>query len=295
MLWSRRDGLTDLAHTPCAWVRRVYSVHYVVLGSFRRQPPARKTCQTGLRAASVLPINTAGSMIPRENSEMAQGGPKLPSEAVQALLSVALFIHLFCVFVSLSSNWIRSPVQRRLLVILRPYTQLLNIDLNFTPYHLTHGRRYEVDNCIEVDIEDEQGGKTTMRLPPDDSMRAGKAYARYKALANIMAFFAIMEEENGVSHVAQSVAAHAFAAHLATNAPADDVAIRGEIRSQQHNLQTTEALRNGVPGQADPNDASFFGTSYVADIHVDRTSGEVRIHKRTGRGEAAPVGNPESE
>jgi len=51
-------------------------------------------------------------------------------------VSLAIFVHLFCVFVVLSSNFSPSELQNRLVKVVSPYTKTLHLDPNFVPFHL---------------------------------------------------------------------------------------------------------------------------------------------------------------
>src|SRR5687768_4516610 len=63
-----------------------------------------------------------------------------PSSPALSLLSLAIFIHLTCVFVVLGSNLQRSPLQARLVSLFAVYTKFFNFDPDFTPYYLVSGR-----------------------------------------------------------------------------------------------------------------------------------------------------------
>jgi hypothetical protein len=61
---------------------------------------------------------------PQSDSPQGRGPPPL----VRSILSLLLFIHFFCVLVVLSSTYIRSRLQGRLVAIFGPYTELLALD-----------------------------------------------------------------------------------------------------------------------------------------------------------------------
>ena len=79
-----------------------------------------------------------------------EGEPPAGEPSSRPFISLLLFIHLFCVFVAMSSNLSRSGLQDRLLRVLSPYTQLLGFDLNYTPYHFTHNLPLDVDHRVEL-------------------------------------------------------------------------------------------------------------------------------------------------
>jgi hypothetical protein len=70
---------------------------------------------------------------------MSSGPPlnRSLSPQVRSLISLLLFMHLFCVFFCLFSVYAPSRFQQRLLGVLSPYTQSMNIDLDYAPYYLT--------------------------------------------------------------------------------------------------------------------------------------------------------------
>lgn len=59
------------------------------------------------------------------------------SPQFRSLITLLLLMHLFCVFFCLFSVYAPSRFQQRLLGVLSPYTQSMNIDLDYAPYYLT--------------------------------------------------------------------------------------------------------------------------------------------------------------
>lgn len=88
-----------------------------------------------------------------------------PSTA-RSIISVLLFVHLFCVFVVLASNYRRSPLLGRLVSFFGVYTQALNFDPNFTPFHLTTGQTADDDHILEVEMSDGPAAGQKVLLPP---------------------------------------------------------------------------------------------------------------------------------
>lgn len=84
----------------------------------------------------------------------------------RSLISVLLFAHLFCVLVVLSSNYRRSPLLSRLVSFFAVYTQALNFDPNFTPFHLTTGQTADDDHILEVEMMDGPAAGQKFSLPP---------------------------------------------------------------------------------------------------------------------------------
>ena len=65
--------------------------------------------------------------------------PMQPNENQRTIVSLLLFMHLFCVITVLSSNYLPSPLQQRLVAIVAPYTKSLHLDPNFVPFQITSG------------------------------------------------------------------------------------------------------------------------------------------------------------
>ena len=211
------------------------------------------------------------------------------SETARSICTLFLLIHLLCVFICLSANWIRSPLQAGLLRVLAPYTQLLNIDLSFTPYHLTHAQQHDVDNFIEIEILPGTTDAARVRLPHVESFQGGKAYHRYKTLADVMAFHALRDDDETTSTLAQSVAMHVLQNHVVSSVGEhpDNAGLRGVVRVRQHTLQATNDLRQG---NNNPSADQYYRTAYEADIGMDGDSGKVWVHTRPDEaGEAAPA------
>ena len=103
----------------------------------------------------------------------SEHGPMNPT--VQLGVSLFVIVHLFFVFAALASNVApRSELQRRLLVKFAFYTQLLNLDLDFTPYHLTHATEQDVDHRLEVLMEGDPDVDENWLVLPDAGVRIGE-------------------------------------------------------------------------------------------------------------------------
>lgn len=85
---------------------------------------------------------------------------------IRSLISVLLFAHLFCVFVVLGSNYRRSPLLSRLVSFFAVYTQALDFDPNFTPFHLTTGQTADDDHILEIEMVDGPAAGQKFSLPP---------------------------------------------------------------------------------------------------------------------------------
>jgi hypothetical protein len=216
------------------------------------------------------------------SSEAASG----PSQRVRSVVSLILTLHLIVLAFALSSNYFRSPLQARVLQVLRPYAQLLNLELDFLPFHLTHAMADDVDHRIEVlpagaDQEDD----AAWLVLPDRGWRGCERYARYQRLARLMGFLAEQDSSGaGAGMVARRVAENYV--HQQGVEPA-------RIRCRRHLLQSPEMVTGGTAAQRDPNDPSYFREMYVANTLVSDT-GTVDLVKVDPAGEVARPDTPEN-
>ena len=195
---------------------------------------------------------------------------------VQLGVSLFVIVHLFFVFAALASNVApRSELQRRLLVKFAFYTQLLNLDLDFTPYHLTHATEQDVDHRLEILMEGDPDVDENWLVLPDAGVRIGERYKRYQRLARVMAMLA--EDDNAVSWIASSVGAHFLHARHARPQ---------QVRCRRHMLQSWTAVRGGSAADRDPNSSNYFRQAYLADC-VILSDNRVRVNKRDDEGQVA--------
>ena len=205
--------------------------------------------------------------------------PDLPGGPARTAVSLWLCIHLFAVFVVLSGNVMRSPLQNRLISRLRPYTRLLLLDPDLTPYQLTHGTDVDVDNFFEIELDDAEGQTHITRLP-DSGFRGSQKYKRYQALAKLMASLVSEEEEDGVAWLGRGVGGHVLAVHGSD---------RGVLRLRQHMLQSIDAAASLRDNQNDPFHEAYYRTHYEADVLRDPDTGEINLNKKYTTGEVAPT------
>ncbi len=192
-----------------------------------------------------------------DNSEVAG-----LSEAPRTLASLLLFVHCFVVFVCLSANLSPSVLQRRLLAVLRPYAQLLNLEVDGTHFFLTRASVADVDHRIEVLPKEGSEQEPADWRQLSAGWRGGERYRRYRRLADVMAYYA--EDEQTAGLIAQSVAGYyRWQRHVDVH----------QLRCREHLLQPWEVVQRGTIEEQDPFDASYFGVLYLADI----IAGEQRI------------------
>lgn len=205
----------------------------------------------------------------------------------RSVISLLLFIHLFCVAVVLSSNFRRSRLQNDLVRIFAAYTQLLDFDPDFTPYYYTLGRELDEDTWLVVDLYASAEQPVTaqqmlksVRLPEGGTNWLGER-RRYFRLAQIMAANAAPESENDdvTGEIARSVGSRVI-----REAKAGRAVVRCVRRSSQPlNLSM---LNPGFPADR-PTDAAYDRTVYEADVYIDEDN-QVQVLKRASRAEVAP-------
>jgi len=193
-------------------------------------------------------------------------------------LSVSLFVivHFFFVFTSMSANVApRSELQRRLLTKFAFYTQLLNLDLDFAPYHLTHASEQDVDHRVEILRDGDTDDEENWIVLPDEGVRGGERYKRYQRLGRVMAMLA--GDDTAVSWLASSVGTHFL--HARKTRPQ-------QVRCRRHMLQRWTVIRGGSAADRDPNSAGYFRQVYLADC-VILSDNQLRVNKRDDESQVA--------
>lgn len=206
------------------------------------------------------------------------------SAGLRSTITLLLLIHLFIVALVLSGNYATSSLQARLLRFFSPYTQPLNLDLNYTPFQLTHATADDVDHRIEIlpqgpesSPTNDSAGEENWVAMPTPGNRGGERSKRYQRLASALAYFAVREDSQTTGLLAKSLAAHSL--H-------QDKVTPQQIRCRKHLLQSMESIEGGTEQQRDPNDASYFQEAYRANT-ICLDDGTVEIIKAAGRGEVA--------
>jgi len=212
-----------------------------------------------------------------EESDAAQ----LPDSPARTLWSFLIFIHLFCVAITLTGNLGISTLQGRLLDLFNPYAKTLHFDVSGIPYHYFHSTEetLDVDHYVTLETAGDESGPTTRSLP-DVGYQGGQRRQRYQRLARILGFYA--DSEEGANTAA--LIAGGFAGRMLRESGAE----RGVIRYQQHHLQPLEGVREGNAEQRDPHSSIYDVVGYEADTWFD-DQGKTKILKRTAAAQAAPV------
>lgn len=205
---------------------------------------------------------------------------RMAGPAARAVASLLIFIHLCCVLVVMAANLERSPLQARIVEKLRPYTQTLNFELVYVPFHLTHATDVDVDHRVEVlpRGKDPASGENWIVLP-DVGIRGGDRYRRYQRLGSVLGFFGSLPgDETPSGLVAKGIAENFL--HQAGVDPQ-------RIRARRHALQSPDDVGAASPQQADPWDEEYyFRTPYEANLIVN-DDGTVSVVKVDPEGEVA--------
>lgn len=204
------------------------------------------------------------------------------SSTSRSAISLLLFFHLFIMALVLSGNYGTSRVQARLLSFFSPYTRSLNLDLNYTPFHLTHATLDDVDHRLEVlpttdDMDLEAVEDEDWISLPSVGGRLSERYKRYQRLAAIMAFFASRDDNDTTGLLARGVGANFLHQR--------DVTPR-QVRVRKHLLQSMDVIEGGTAEQRDPNSATYFNEVYRANTLV-LDDGTVEIIKVESAGQVA--------
>ncbi|MCA9154207.1 MAG: hypothetical protein KDA38_05445 [Planctomycetales bacterium] len=216
-----------------------------------------------------------------ESAADRDGAPPV-SDLARNVISLVVFIHLFFVALCLGANVARSEMHGRLINAFGFYVQSLNLNPDFTPYHLTHGTLDDVDHRIEVlpKDADPDDAEAWVKLP-DGGYRACDSYKRYQRLAKTLALLADMEEQSG--SIARDVGEHFV--HERGLQPV-------RMRARRHTLQHWRTFLDGTPDSRDPDADMYLQTPYDADLIVT-DDGVVFPNKRADAGESAQVARPE--
>lgn len=202
------------------------------------------------------------------------------SDAGRTIASLLLFIHLFCVAVVLSGNFMPSQLQVDLASTLGIYTKTLHIDPNFVPFHFTDGeqamtRLHQWQLLESSSPTDSSGDFSIVYRLPDDAMRGGFNHQRQDMFARVAGFYAANEalDDEVAATMAKSIAEHVYAKErLSTK--------RWIVRCVKYIADADIRL------EADESDS--VGVLYEADVWL-ADSGEVNLLKRIEPRRTAPT------
>lgn len=190
-------------------------------------------------------------------------GPRGPSDAVKAIVTVALGVYLVGLGLTILGNSASGPsalvrtIKGRLFA---PWLQPAWLDLGFE-HHLTHGVPDDADHALELEAWDGRGGDAAIVLPDD---AGGERAARWRRLAKAIA----VGGAGDPAVLAAAVGRGAFA-----DLGSEDVRLR--------------VVRWPLPERAGPPSDDEPLPIYTARVRV--VDGTLQLIKREPRGELAPL------
>lgn len=217
----------------------------------------------------------------RSSSDAARTAPA----SAQQIVSLLVILHLFCVFIALTSYTRRSALQNRLLTLLAPYVRTINLAPASAPYHLTQYDALTGDNpqddehFVELQIVGADGQPEFHKLD-EFAISFPDARRRYRTLASEMVY-SLPDEATGDNRLAEL--ARASAGFGLKRLGADSGVLRLKHHLSQPRLLSQ--LQEGFP--PDPTAPQYIVTRYEADVLLD-DDGEVQLIKREDRTQVAP-------
>ncbi len=197
---------------------------------------------------------------------------------LQSLGSVLLFAHLFFLAVTLGANLAPSAVQSRLLTVFRPYVRLLNFDITFIRYHLTHAAVTDAEHRIEYLPEGANPQDAEAWVPLATGARGTDRLVRYQRLGDLLAMLGSAEDGTAAAEISSAVGTHLQRQ--------GGIAIQ-QIRSRRHLLQSPEDVAGMDQARRDPNDGSYFQEIYRAQV-LDLGGARLGVQKVESFGHGAP-------
>ena len=210
----------------------------------------------------------------------------LSNSNLRSVITLALLIHLFIVFVAISANYLPSPLQRVLLEKLSPYAQPLNLKLSdqfsHKLYHYHSGEPSEDDHFVEIEFQAGRRAGEVIRLP-DDQWPGTACRNRYRAFSHMLGFYAHQQQDDLLSRFLQAIAAHYIE---------DDTEARAVVRVRRHMYVPIDATDVSIRRPTDPNAPIYFQNLYQANVAVD-SQGAVYLTKLEDAQQVAPLRNEE--
>lgn len=205
----------------------------------------------------------------------------LPSEGVRVVVSLLLFVHIFCVLVVLAFGATGAPLYGQLhdrVPGLRQYLQLLHLDLGFN-YQLTSGVPLDFNHFIEVELMMPDGSTETILLPDADTAPR----QRRLQLGSLARFAAsLVGNDQMESILPRQIAESVFRQQGAAAGEEYEHTIRLK-RHMPPNLDVINAVSEGLPTPSSPLPPEReFPTLYEAKFRlIDGEMVYVKTQQRT--------------
>lgn len=202
------------------------------------------------------------------------------SSEVRSLVSLLLFVHLFVLFVAVTTYTRPSGLQQRLHEVFAPYLRALHLTAYpatypFARYHLTHASPTDVDFTCEVDYQTPEGPQTV--TIPARPLWPRIRQRRYQALANATGYLTDEEADEDLGGVLpRAIAGSVLKSHGATE---------GTFRCRAHYLPLLEQMGEVDAGRQGP--LENFRVTYEAQVIA--AGGTVELLKKSTTLEVAPI------
>lgn len=207
----------------------------------------------------------------------------LLSESTRTYVSLALFMHLFCVLAVLSGNFYPSSLQSRLSKTVGVYTQTLHLDPGWVPFQLTDAESGLADAYRWQIVETTANGSSrVVREFPgaEQPARGGFRRLRHEAFARLAASYAADEmlDDEVCATMARALARYYFSLQpLGGDAPSST---RLVVRCVSSDFVEDSALDATDAGDSSP-------AIYEADAWLSE-SGKLNVLKRMEARRTAP-------
>jgi hypothetical protein len=200
-----------------------------------------------------------------------------PGGTARSIVSLALFLHLFCLFIALTSNYYLSPLQIALVNTVGPYVQLFKLKPT-APYHLTDGTELSDDHYIEVEVVAGPQQGEVIRLP-EAKVGASPAARRGEVFARTIGATAYMGADPNTAALAKAVGARVL-----REGENEEVIVRlNRLQPQQRLLDRTNPAT-----PVDPTAKEYVNATYQARVWRDRM-GQVQLLKIEEKKVVAPL------
>lgn len=202
------------------------------------------------------------------------------SPEVRSLVSLLLFVHVFIVFVAVTTYTRPSDLQQRLHQLFAPYLRMFHltaypVSYPFARYHLTHALPTDVDFTCEVEFE-ANGQAQTVTIPQRPLWPLIRS-RRYQALANATGTLADEEGDEDLGGILpRAIAASVLRSYGAT---------QGTFRCRAHYLPQLEQMPEVAAGKREA--LENYRVTYEAQVIAQ--GGVVELLKKSRTLEVAPV------
>ena len=201
------------------------------------------------------------------------------SPETRSLVSLLIFVHLFALFVGVTTYARPSDLQLRLHDLFDPYLRNLHftahqVSYPVARYYLTHALPTDVDFTCQVDFSGPDGALQQVTIPPAGLQPPIRA-RRYQAIANAAGTMVDPEgNEDLASILPKALAGAVLKQHGAA---------QGNIRVRANYIPQIEDMGEVAAGRRTPP------TNDVYEAKVFVTGNSVELLKKANKLEVAPV------